>query len=266
MARKAIRSLKLRNARRKVFIFKIVALAVSIVIIVGFLVLGFNSNKFKIQEIVVQGGHDFVNQEISSYSDGFLSRKYFGLIPKRNILLYPKWGLKKALLGNFPRVKEVSFELDPFKKQVLNIYVTEREEYALWCRNDDCYFLDRKGYVFDEAPVFFEDRDFRYGGGIESNPVGKVYLGLDEFKKIDALVKAFMVSPELSSFEISSLDYLGGGEYKVLSKNGSFILFNAGFGLEKVYENLVLAIEKSEIDLGNIEYIDIRLPGKVFYK
>jgi len=266
MSHQAIRSVKLRKVRRRVFFFKILLFILFLVGLLALLVYGFNTNSFKIQQIIVEGGQPFVNQEIKESTEKILTDSYFGLISKQNILLYPKWEIKKSVLSKYPRIQEISFELDIFHDQILKIFITERQEYGVWCREQDCSFIDKDGYVFAPAPTYSEGIVFTYSGNIEGDPVGKQYLESELFKKINAFIRAIEANPKMIDLKPIALQYVDLNEYRLVLAGGGYVIFNEKNGLQNVYENLSLTIEQGDVDIGNLEYIDTRISNKVFYK
>ena len=270
MTRNTIRSVKLRKKRRRVFLVRISFFIIFVAIVVGALVYGFNTNVLKIQNVVVRGGQEFVNKDVEEYAEQILAGAYLGMLSKQNILFYPKRQIKSEILNNFPRLKDISLELDPFKEQILDLRIAEREEDGVWCRKLgeelDCYFIDSEGYVFAPAPTYSDGVVFSYHGYIEGDPVGSQYIEGDALKNISAFIQAIKNNQDLNELQPIGLEYLNTNEYKLLLKDGSFVLFSDIYGIAYAYDNLVISMTKEEINLSEIEYIDIRIPNKVFYK
>jgi len=270
MSGKNIRSAKLRKKRRRVFFIKMLSLLMLIGISVGLFIYGFNTDSFKIQNVLVTGGQEFVNKEVGEYAmKNILAGSYFGVLPKQNILIYPKGEIRKKIKSGFPRIEDISFELDPFKKQVLNISIKEREEIGVWCRNmgeySDCYFVDKNGYVFAPAPTYSEGVIFSYFGNIQGDPVGQSFADPVKFSELNVFVNTIENNSRLN-FEPTGLEYTNPGEYKLFLRNGGHILFSDSYGLAYAYDNLILAASKKEITPENLDYLDLRIPNKVFYK
>jgi len=241
-------------------------------VILGFLgglVYALHTNRLTIQEVRAEGAQDFLNDRAEEYVQELLAGSYFGLMPKENILLYPKRSIEEKVLSKFPRVQKVSLELDPFKEQVLTLSLTERRENGVWCRalgeEKDCYFIDKEGYVFAPAPVYSDGVIFAYGGFIEEDPLGKQYLDKESLMKINSFVRAIESSAD---FEIEpvALEYVREGEYKLITSSGGYIFFSDTYGLQYAYDNLQVSLREEGVDMKTLEYIDIRIPNKVFYK
>ena len=270
MSGKNIRSAKLRKKRRRVFFIKMFSLLVLAGLSGGLFIYAFNTDSFKIQNVLVTGGQEFINKEVGEYAmKNILAGSYFGMLPKQNILIYPKGVIRKEIKSHFPRIEDISFELDPFKKQVLNISIKERQESGVWCRNTgeylDCYFIDKNGYVFAPAPTYSEGVVFSYSGGIQGDPIGQNFVDAIKFAELNRFIDVIKNSDEVG-FEPVVLEYTNPGEYKLLFEGGGYVLFSDSYGLAYAYDNFVLVINKKGITPGNLDYLDLRIPNKVFYK
>src|SRR3989344_3974534 len=94
-------------------------------------------------------------------------------------LFYPKSAIRRSLASTYPRLKDI--ELRVKSGGALLISVTEREPLYTWCgenipetdtaENQICYFLDKEGYVFDEAPYFSGDVYFKFYGAFGVVPL-----------------------------------------------------------------------------------------------
>ena len=270
MTHKAIRSVKLRKKRRRVFFFRMVIFFTFIAVVAGVLIYGFNTDILKIQNVVVHGGQEYVNKDVQRNVEKTLAGVYAGVLSKQNILFYPKNQIRKDVLDDFPRLKDISIELDPFRDQVLKLKISERVENGIWCRKQgeelDCYFIDEDGYVFAPAPTYSDGVVFSYYGYIEGEPVGSQYIESNILQNIKILISAIKNNPDLESLQPIGFEYLASNEYKLLFQDGGYMLFNDTYGIEYAYDNLVVSMATENVELDKIEYIDIRIPNKVFYK
>ncbi len=269
MSRKVIRSEKLRKRKRHIFFIKMSAVVFLCVASIGGLVYAFNTDMATIQRVRVIGAQEFVNRDVEKRVVSILAGSYFGLIPKENILLYPKREILQEISNTFPRLQDIQIELDPFKEQTLILSLIERRESGVWCREveltEDCYFIDKEGYVFAPAPTYSDGVMFSYRGYIEGDPLGKQFLNTETVSKIQSFIRAIENSPQIKISPIG-LEYLGPNEYKLQISNGSYILFSDSYGLSRAYDNLLISIKQGDIILEDLSYVDIRIPNKVFYR
>ena len=143
--------------RRRQRILKSVYYFVATLIVVGLFVLVMRLDFFKIKLVNVSGNISIKSEEISSEVKNILSGEYFYVIPKDNILIYPKKEIAGVLAKNFPRLETINISSS---RSEVAITVTERKPEALWCGEsfsanmDTCSFIDSTGFVFAQAPQF----------------------------------------------------------------------------------------------------------------
>lgn len=254
---------------------------------------------FEIRQVYVVGntvvGTDEIIREVAQELDG----SYFFLFGKNTSLAAPKGAIEERVRERFRRVKTALVETRD--KHSLNVAITERTPFALWCglsdpsifltgtttgqaqdisREDEeeesCYFLDDTGLIFSQAPHFSGYVFFKYyGGDVAYNyesPIGSHFASPERFTKvvnfIDSLGEIGLNTVELhSNDEDSALivesDMFGSGI------DGK-VLFNTDDPIEKVYENIRVVLENNALNSDerrlDVEYIDLRFGNKVFYK
>src|SRR3989338_737777 len=122
-----------------------------------------------IQAIDVQGNEVVSSEYIRESAESILNGKYFGLVPKSNFLIYPKSEIVEAIRDKWKRIDELEVEIASPTR--LQISIKEREEAHTWCRElgdttenktEQCYFMDKDGYIFDEAPFFSGSVYFKF--------------------------------------------------------------------------------------------------------
>jgi hypothetical protein len=199
-----------------------------------------------------------------------ISGAYLALYPKSNRVLLPTHEVATALLAAFPRVRSVEVTQ---AAQTVDVVLSERSPYALWCGEKrvgsgdptDCFFLDDSGYVFTEAPDFSGDVFFRYFGTINGGPVGSLFLAPGEFEELDLFVR----SAHDVGVKPVSLAVLDAPDAALHLSNGSKILFNRTGNLSDVLQNLKSVLEsdvfRSQGTL-KLDYLDLRFGNKIFYK
>lgn len=272
MSKQTIRSSKLKKKKKKIFIIKMSMFFLIIIGCVALLIYAFNTKYLEIQEVKVEGAQHVLNTQVQEYAENVLAGAYVGFIPKENILLYPKQEIEESIRSDFPRINDISLELDPFKERALYIALSERREVGVWCRRvgenneDECYFIDNKGYVFAQAPVYSGGAVFVYRGGIQDEPLGNHFLDPESFTKLHAFIHAIQKSSKLSVLEPIELEQVTDNKYQIHLQSGAYIFINEQQELEQIYDTLVTVVDKEDIVISDIEYIDLRIEDKVFYK
>lgn len=284
------RLLELKNRRRKNFQTKI--LFFILVIIIFFISIGYLSRiqRLKIKEISISGNKVIETDEIKKIADEHLAGNYLWVFPKNNLLFYPKQELTLDLKNNLKRISDVNLNI---YEQRLEIGINERDPVATWCgesfdetsnisnetepseRTEKCYFIDKDGYLFAEAPYFSSGVYVKYYGKINSTDevVGSTFAS-NIFSRFLSL-KNSLVNLELKP--VIFYEKENGDTYiyltsKTIGKLGPEIRIKNESNFEKVAENLEAALTteplKTEFNskYSSLLYIDLRFGNKVYYK
>ena len=90
---------KLRARRRRERILRVSLLALGLAVVLGSLVALAYLPRVTITTIDLEGLSTIPQEEVRAAVERELSQRYFFLLPKRNIFLYPRAGIERALLG-----------------------------------------------------------------------------------------------------------------------------------------------------------------------
>ena len=263
---------ELKKRRRRIFWVKALFFLVGIsVILVGLTYLS-RINKLNITQVEVVGNKIVDNDQIITLVKADLLGKYLYLFPKTNFLFYPKNKIEADLINNFKRLTNISFSIK--NTGTLLIKVSEREGLYTWCGEvppqdmnivQKCYFVDKTGFIFDEAPYFSGEVYFRFYGKLRNN----YYIDFDHYVLFKNNLEA--MSLKLSGLYIkedNGLVFLASTALGVLPE----IRFKLGVDLTKIAENLQTALttEPLQTDFRKkynaLKYIDLRFGNKVYYK
>lgn len=233
----------------------------------------FFSPIFEIKEIRISGNRAIGSEEIQSSLDGFLYGKILFFFNRNNIFLATDSKLTDILLGDFPRILSIEINKDIFKKTI-NLTIVERKETGIFCKEEpaspnrgECYYIDREGVIFEKAP--------QTSGSlilvIKDNSGGEVELGNNVIKK------EFMA--ELIDLRVYLTDNLGlkaldfiiesdvSEDLRINTNEGWYILFDKARDLQNQLKALELVLEeKIKEGRRNLEYIDLRIENRVYYK
>ena len=204
-----------------------------------------------------------------------ISGDYLWFIPKANILLYPENKIKELLSNDFKRLKDINLSIKDNQTLLLNL--TERMPLYTWCGNNidttasaeqKCYFLDKDGYIYDEAPYFSGDVYFKFYGKAD---IG-TYFYKDVFTQL-AYLKDTMTTMGLKPVSMFVDDL---GDAKVFLASSAtvepYIAFKIDSDFQNVAENLETALSTEPLlsnfknKYASLEYIDLRFGNKVYYK
>lgn len=277
------RLIEIKKRKRKVLLNKLIFFSISFFIIL--IILSFVSRlaRLNINEIEVTGNKIIETEQIKTEVSDVISKKYLWFFPKTNVFFYPKENLNNVLSEKFKRLKDINFSIE--NNRTLAISLDERKAMYTWCgvaiveTNDikeKCYFLDKEGYIFDEAPYFSGNVYFRFYGNLNGNidePLG-LYFSKENFSKF----VSFKETLESMNLKPVALSTANDGLAKIYLSRGSSlsnspeIIFKINTDLGKTIENLqtVFSTEPLQTDFKNkyssLLYIDLRFGNKVYYK
>ena len=269
---KGIHSPEFHKKKKRKQTIRIVGISLLVIIIVAVPIYLLRTQRFLISSVVVSGNNVTPIEDIQKIVTNKINGNYLLIFPKSNDLLYPKSSIIKTLLQDIPRLSSVNVSL--INPHTLSISVVEHEPFALYCTNvsdpsdpSGCFFLNKDGYIFSEAPAFSGGVYFVY----TNDPVFDVPLRQSFLNK--------SIFDELPTF-ITSLHDLGlvplifvdkGDEYDLVLASGATVMWKASSDLGTIYSDLQSFLSdpsftKEKAELGKLLYIDLRFGNKVFYK
>ena len=182
-----------------------------------------------------------------------------------NIFILSKNQIKSGLAAIFPNITDISIKKEPFHGLIVNF--EKRIQIGIWCNNANCYYFDKEGIVFKEAPqtegaLILKIEDFEKKGV----SLGDQVLNYNQLKFIAEFnnkitennqfkIIKFKITPS-ANFDLEAITdrgwsiYLDQNQDPVLEANNLFTILN------EVIKNKA----------SNLEYIDLRLPSRIFYK
>ncbi len=270
------------RARRR----KMRAVAVLIVLLfVAILMLGISwasyLPKFTIHSIEVVGAKQVTPERIGQYIDTILDNGSRQILSRRNIFVYPRVSLEKAVQGYFPRIKSAKVSRSALFATAVVINVEEREPYALWCApavpahavpadadTASCYTLDDGGFIFAEYSISGDVRPampyiFRGDIASSSNPIGQRFAPahLPDILALLTLLGQAGFNPEGGSID-NDQDFL------IPFAEGFVLKVSFGQDVNMLTKNLqlILSSEPLKGKEHQLEYIDLRFDNRVYYK
>jgi len=237
---------------RKILGIIVLICSLFLILVVGFFLLPI----FKIKAIEVLGNKEIKTEEIKDN------------LNYRNIFLTSEIRIKNDLLKKFPQISELEVKKNLIKREI-KITIKEREEFGIVCQENsqNCFYIDRKGIIFKEAPqtsgsliVLIKDysqRDYGLGERVFEENTIKFIFETKEFL-------ASEINLKILDFDILSFPP---EDMKALTNEDWYILFN----LQKEAEDQLSALkgvleEKIKDERKNLEYVDLRIENRVYYK
>ncbi|MCX6812881.1 MAG: hypothetical protein NTV77_00080 [Candidatus Azambacteria bacterium] len=189
-----------------------------------------------------------------------------------NIFILSKNQIKSGLAAIFPAITDINIKKELFHGLIVNF--EKRIQIGIWChpaadqpQGDNCYYFDKEGIVFKEAPqtegalilkiedlekkeVSLDDRVLNYDQLKFITEFNNKITENNQFKIIK-----FKITPS-ANFDLEAITnrgwliYLNQNQDPVLEANNLFTILN------EVIKNKA----------SNLEYIDLRIPSRIFYK
>jgi len=250
-----------RAKRRRVLKFKIYgAIAGFFILLASVFYSVVYSSLFQIKNISILTTSDAVN--IDDLRNFFANQsKISFFLGAGNILIWKSDELNR-FLETQPRLSELAVEKNYLKREVV-LTAKEREKFGIWCQlSGDCYWFDKKGIIFDKAPqvegeIIYKVKDFSGRElNIGSRAIDEMLFG-NLFKIFEVLDKSGLGIKTLRLNETNLEEIIS--ESPLMPKIYFSLRTNPFFGLS-VLQSL------KNFGLGKIEYIDLRVENRGYYK
>jgi len=221
------------------------------------------SDSFEIREVNISGFKAVSEEQILGTVNNVLGEKKFGFLRSANYFLLSKEKLQSNMLISLPKIRAV--DIKKVDKNVLEIYVQEREVAGVWCGDNECFYFDKEGVIFEQAPRSFgslmvsvtDERD------IEPN-LGDVVL---EAAQVNLVQEAHRLLGNNFPFGIRGIIITPDAEFEILTSQNWRILLNKNEDIEYQLSNLKYVLdEEVGIRRDELEYVDLRLGNRVYYK
>lgn len=253
------------------------------VAIVGFFLLVVNLSFFRVTSVEIIGQTSADQATIKQFVDNQLAGRYFGLVPKSSVFFVSKGILIKNITKQFPGLAKVTITWPDLN--TLAITVTDRESKVLWCidgeKDKKCYYLEPAGTAYQEAPNFSDSLYIELHSKLPLQKIGDKVIDPKALIRSTAFLN--FVKSSISLWPSPDLQLLKADVYSqndfiaILVKPSDpvwqgRVLFNIDQSANTIITNYhsVLKNDKFRQDWlaggGRLYYLDLRFPGKVFYR
>lgn len=229
------------------------------------------SSFMRINYLNLEGTKELGYEEVYAKAEALMDGKYLDVFPRNNFILISKKKVQGVLLDEFKKIRSVAVE----KKfpDTINIKIEERDALIIWCTKGPCYIIDEGGFAY--AGADFDSDELKENNlvklvDISAKPVtiGEQVLDEEYVKFIFSVREAFQENLSLDVSNEYVTKYRISGEVEVKTGEGWDIYLNSQLPLEKSVRTIKAFLEK-EIDeeaRKRLEYLDLRVENKVFYK
>lgn len=256
-------------SRRKSGIVRFLHLGLITTFIAAAFFVFFFSGFFSIQDIIFTKETRY-QDEIRQHIEKTLQGSYWGVVAKRHILFADEAEIEQSILETFKNIKSVHISKDASRR--LQVNLMERDGMVLICNGGGCASIDDEGAASRVAPqaTFTQyNRDFVAIVDESNTPIreGEI-INSDSFVFFAKGIKKAL--KEKNGIEANGfyVPHPSASELKVKTENGWLLYLNPSVSLVTTSEalNIILAEEIKNENQICIEYIDLRIPDKVFYK
>jgi hypothetical protein len=224
----------------------------------------------RLDTLHIDGTVDISAQSVEQFVQSELSGKYFGIIPKNNLLFFSLARIESAIKTHFKKIRIA--DVARVFPHTVEVHIQERKTLLLWCSSETCFYVDEEGYAYapvDEAQLYTRSEGFLRIIDTSAQPIGTDDPLLDrEFVQFcldirEALQQDLGIETEADSFTTSRFS----DELSLKTKEGFVLHVNVRIPLQKSIQTLRLLLKKeiSEERRQRLKYIDIRTENRVYY-
>ncbi len=234
-----------------------------------------NLREYQIEKINIEG-EILTNEDlIRSKAEEELSGKYLFLIPKTFSWTYPKSRIRDRI-EDMPSI--VSAELDvEGSTRTLDIHIVERKQEYVWCLpaqagqeafDRHCYYMDKQGLVFVEAPKFEGNVFLTFEGLLDpQEPIGKSLLPALDMENLLGFIGRIKT---LGLFPLN-IRVVNTRELHITLRSGADLIISLEKALDPVAKSVSTLIQSEEFKeasggIEQVKYIDLRYGSKAFWK
>lgn len=289
------RHVPLATRRRK---RRLVIVLLSFVLIIA---AGFGLSKLSFSPSVslsavhIRGASIISEADIKKIVEDQITSPVLGLFSRNNLLLASREKIAEKITTTFKTIERVDISFDSIHDMV--VAVRERVPSGLWCGAAEasasdlsesenvvakCFYIDKTGYIFAEAPVFSGDVFLTWRGFVEPNdltdsssnssaksfsPIGRHIMPQVSFEKLNAFVA------DIGKLDLRtvSIEDVSDSELELYLANGGVIVVNRKMSYDQTLQNLesIVAAKQAEFRgsfIDRVEKIDVRFTGKAFVK
>lgn len=239
-----------------------IVLSVLLVILIGASLIAVNLNAFAIKSVLVRGAGNTPSGDIELLARKGITGSYLYLVPRASVFFYPRALLTKSIFALSPRIASVRMHVSAARTLVIDI--AERSPRYLWCgTGTDCLYLDENGFAFAHA---FSGNGLPYpifSIGSTTPVLEHLALPSSTFLPLSHFVDTLPVKAERIRVE---------GERSEITVNGGYrLIVNSYTDFTAARRNLSVTLASQELtgplsQGKTLQYIDLRVPEKVFYK
>lgn len=233
----------------------------------------FSSGYLDIRNIEIEGekmiSKDAIREAVAG-ENGW-SRKRLGILPGNNLLFFSPRRTEKRILSDFRILKDV--EIKRSFPDTVQVRLEERSISMIAVSSGHSWVIDEDGWVFDETgdnSSYYQEESFpilRDQGNQLASLGDRIaeddYLGfISRFRKLFVERTGIGLRREMETPMIAS------GDIRMETDEGWIVYLDSNLGADREMEMLEVVLNNKidEERKSDLEYIDLRIQNKVFFR
>jgi hypothetical protein len=222
--------------------------------ILGIFYLVVFSSLFKVQLISIENNKLLTDDDILAKLKPIVEKGILGSLAGMDNFL--SWPSGEIVTGDSVFLN-ISIKKKWIKRNV-EIRITERERFAIWCffEKEKCYWIDKEGVIFREAPsttgslilsiLDLREKSLELGSTVEEKRfIKNMIIVLENLDELGFNTKKIIFKEELKEFHVSTFE-------------GPDLFFSTRFDMSEIVPSI------KSIETKNVEYIDLRVENKIY--
>ncbi|MCK5413501.1 MAG: hypothetical protein KAI57_03970 [Candidatus Pacebacteria bacterium] len=129
--------------------------ALVVIFLLTFFYFLFFSSFFQIDNIEIEGNQGIAKDSIKNIVNDEMSKSAVMIFSKNNFFLASKTNIEEKLFFEFSEIENV--KIKKIFPKILRIEIIEKTPLIIWCRLNQCYYLDDDGIAFATEEANYED-------------------------------------------------------------------------------------------------------------
>ncbi|MBZ1345371.1 MAG: FtsQ-type POTRA domain-containing protein [Candidatus Nealsonbacteria bacterium] len=228
----------------------------------GFFYLLFSSPIFQIKKIEITGNQKISTGEIQNLIQTQIKKRML-FFDTKSIFLARLNKIDEVILKEFPQIAETNSKRR--FPDTLKIGIKERKPLAIFSDSENYFLIDRQGIIFEQVGSDYQGLKIKNLILIESPKLGQRAVEKEKLKQIFEIESK--LKDELKIL-ISEASIVSEKRLNIKTLEGWQIYFNPTKDIKNQLFNLILTLREKIPPEGwkNLEYIDLRFEGRVYYK
>ena len=182
-----------------------------------------------------------------------------------NFFVLSKNQLKIKLAAAFPILTDINIEKKPFQTLIVNF--EKRAPIGIWC-NNNCYYFDKEGIVFQETPqtegsLILKIED----AGKNAVVLGERVLNKRQLNFITTFNNKMAENNKIQVIEFKMASSTDSSNIEAIANYGWSIYLDQNQNPALAADNLVALLNETiKGKFSTLKYIDLRIPSRIFYK